>query len=442
MSILNSKFFDEGVLPVYRSEFTWVNLIRNLEKTIIVAAIGTFFSILLFGLDIYRYISGEFFEPINLLNFTTHVFLFLQIIPLYLAYQRLQTLRKDGSEKGRQIILLELGMAGLALVPMGILVVNQTGSGVPFAILILVVNLIFVIERWKRIIFNIVFIGLYFTGIFLTISEGNILLMNVIEALGIATVTMLFASYQTRNKINQFTNQKLLEDKTLAMKESLELDFKKQVTEIEMRALRAQMNPHFLFNVLNSIKLYMVQNEPKTAAKYLTKFAKLIRLILNNSKNKLVVLKDELAALKLYIEIENFRFNDKFTYTFDIEENLDTDFIQIPPLILQPYVENAIWHGLMHKSEGEGQLSIRVFRNQNLLQFEIEDNGIGREKANQIRTRSVTKHQSVGMQITHDRIAITNELFNSKANVQILDMLHGNDKPAGTKVVIQLPYPS
>ncbi len=124
-----------------------------------------------------------------------------------------------------------------------------------------------------------------------------------------------------------------------------------KMTEVEMQALRAQMNPHFIFNCLNSINRYIVKSDQTTASLYLTKFAKLIRLILDNSNSKNVILTNELEALKLYIEMEALRFDKKFTYEIKVESNLGTDTVELPPLIIQPYVENAIWHGLLHKEE-------------------------------------------------------------------------------------------
>ncbi|HKZ64825.1 MAG TPA: two-component regulator propeller domain-containing protein, partial [Chitinophagaceae bacterium] len=132
-----------------------------------------------------------------------------------------------------------------------------------------------------------------------------------------------------------------------------------KMTEVEMQALRAQMNPHFIFNCLNSINRYIVKSDQTTASLYLTKFAKLIRLILDNSNSKNVILTNELEALKLYIEMEALRFDKKFTYEIKVESNLGTDTVELPPLIIQPYVENAIWHGLLHK-ESNGHLSIQI----------------------------------------------------------------------------------
>jgi LytS/YehU family sensor histidine kinase len=184
----------------------------------------------------------------------------------------------------------------------------------------------------------------------------------------------------------------------------------------------------------------MVQNDAQKASIYLTKFSRLIRLILNNSKNKMVCLSDELEALKLYIEMENFRFDNKFDYSIRIDEEIEKDIIKIPPLILQPYVENAIWHGLMHKEDGRGKLAIDISQKANTIKFIIEDNGIGREKSKTLNTTLATTHQSVGMEITKDRIMRTNELYGLTADIEVIDSEDSKTgKSAGTKVIIQLP---
>ncbi len=128
-----------------------------------------------------------------------------------------------------------------------------------------------------------------------------------------------------------------------------------------MQALRAQMNPHFIFNSLNSINRYIVKSDQATASLYLTRFAKLIRLILDNSNNKFITLSNELQALSLYMEMESIRFEKKFSYTIECDDNINTESIFVPPLIIQPYVENAIWHGLLHK-ETAGHLYVRISR--------------------------------------------------------------------------------
>jgi ligand-binding sensor domain-containing protein/putative methionine-R-sulfoxide reductase with GAF domain len=211
-----------------------------------------------------------------------------------------------------------------------------------------------------------------------------------------------------------------------------------KMTEVEMQALRAQMNPHFIFNCLNSINRYIVKSDQTTASLYLTKFAKLIRLILDNSNSKNVILTNELEALKLYIEMEALRFDKKFTYEIKVEPNLGTDTVEVPPLIIQPYVENAIWHGLLHK-EGNGHLSIQVtMAGDSMLQCIIEDNGIGREKAKTLKSKTATSRKSLGMQLTENRLNLLNKHAELNASIQIID-LENSTEPLGTRVVLKIP---
>lgn len=221
-------------------------------------------------------------------------------------------------------------------------------------------------------------------------------------------------------------------------REKLKADFEKQLATVRMTALNAQMNPHFLFNCLNSIKLYIIGSDLIAASDYLAKFARLIRMVLENSKFEKVVLSNELEALTLYIELEALRFEHRFVYKLDVDENMDTESIEIPPLILQPYIENAIWHGLMHK-ESKGTLGIRLWQENGYLHCVIEDNGIGRKKARELKSRSVTRHKSMGMKINTDRIAITNQLYNMKASVTITDLEDGKGEAAGTRVSLRIP---
>ena len=136
-------------------------------------------------------------------------------------------------------------------------------------------------------------------------------------------------------------------------------ELKQKGTELEMQALRAQMNPHFIFNSLNSINWFIQQNNRAQASEYLTKFSKLVRLILQNSKASLIPLESELESLALYLELEAMRFDYHFSYKISVPPDMDISMLKVPPLIIQPYVENAIWHGLMHKEE-KGQLEIEV----------------------------------------------------------------------------------
>ena len=179
----------------------------------------------------------------------------------------------------------------------------------------------------------------------------------------------------------------------------LSSEFEQRIAETEMAALRAQMNPHFIFNCLNSIQFFTAQNDSEKASDYLTKFSRLIRLVLENSRSEKVTLANELDTLRLYIEMEAMRFPQKLHYRIRVDDWVDVDSIQMPPLLLQPFVENAIWHGLMHKEEG-GTVTVQIQQNpENLLHIEITDDGIGRQRAAEFKSKSATKHKSFGMKL-------------------------------------------
>ena len=205
-----------------------------------------------------------------------------------------------------------------------------------------------------------------------------------------------------------------------------------------MQALRAQMNPHFIFNSLNSINRFILQNNRLQASEYLTKFSKLVRMILQNSQASLITLESELEALGLYLEMEALRFNYHFDYKISVPKDLDIEVLKVPPLILQPYVENAIWHGLMHKEE-KGQLDIEVSQEGDHLYFKVTDNGIGRKKASELASKSATKHKSMGLRITANRIAMMQHSNGEESPVKINDLVEPDGTAAGTEVVIKMP---
>ncbi|MCX6205791.1 MAG: histidine kinase [Bacteroidetes bacterium] len=215
--------------------------------------------------------------------------------------------------------------------------------------------------------------------------------------------------------------------------------FEHKIAETEMIALRAQMNPHFIFNCLNSIKLYTLENDSLTASEYLTKFSQLIRLVLENSRSEKVTLQKELETLKLYIELEAMRFKDKVKYKINVLPHIDQQYIEIPPLLLQPYVENAIWHGLMHKPEG-GNISIDISQpTEFLLHIEISDDGIGREMARVHKSKSATRQKSFGLKMTSERLDAINHIYQTKTEVKIDDLTDEDGNATGTKVIIEIP---
>lgn len=229
--------------------------------------------------------------------------------------------------------------------------------------------------------------------------------------------------------------------KQFKAREKLKTAFEKKLAHVEMSALLAQMNPHFLFNSLNSIESYIVSNQTKAAAQYLNNFSRLMRLILQHSRSNYISLKEEINALELYLEMEHIRFKNKFQYGIYIARDLDTDVIDIPPMLIQPYVENAIWHGLMHKPDrSNGMLILEISRKEDLLYCVIEDNGIGRKKAQAISARKCTpRKRSMGMAITQDRMKIMSQLYNFNTEVKVTDLYQKNGQPSGTRVELLIP---
>lgn len=217
-----------------------------------------------------------------------------------------------------------------------------------------------------------------------------------------------------------------------------QINLKQQLNLYMQKALIQQMNPHFFFNTLNSIQYYILKNDKVTSNKYLSMFARLMRTTLNNSQHESISLSDELEALKTYIELEQLRFVNKFDYEINIDKEIDVNIITLPPFILQPYVENAIWHGLMQmESDKHGMLTLQISRDVNSLLCAIEDNGIGREKAEEL-SRNTGKHTSLGTRITETRIDLINQLYNSKLDVVYRDLYDGSGNSKGTRVEITI----
>ena len=244
-----------------------------------------------------------------------------------------------------------------------------------------------------------------------------------------ASLIWLFIYYGIKNLRNQLTQKQ---------KEFQFEELRRQKVEIEMQALRAQMNPHFIFNSLNSINRFILDNHKNDASAYLSKFSRLVRLILVNSQAAAIPLQSELEALQLYLELEALRFNNHFNFKINIADEVDAGSLKVPPLIIQPFAENAIWHGLMPRKE-IGNLEIDVFIDDQILICRIRDDGIGRKKAAELKSNSGINHKSFGMKITASRIELLKEeqVFNS--SVVINDLVLPDNSAAGTEVVITLP---
>lgn len=221
-------------------------------------------------------------------------------------------------------------------------------------------------------------------------------------------------------------------------KKRIEFVFKQKIADSQIQSLRAQMNPHFIFNSLNSIENFMMQNEKRKASDYLHKFALLIRTILDSSRNEITTVSLDMDALKLYIELEQMRFNHKFCYNEYIDPELLSGDYNVPSLIIQPYVENAIIHGIGHSDKPELTLGVSATLEDNYIKYVIEDNGIGRSQAEDYNKINKLHHRSVGLKITEDRIYLFNQTENGNGHITITDLYTADNKPNGTRVEVKL----
>jgi len=204
---------------------------------------------------------------------------------------------------------------------------------------------------------------------------------------------------------------------------------------LALKSLRSQMNPHFIFNALNSVNSFIAQNDERAANRYLTEFSKLMRNVLNNSEKDFIVLADEIELLELYLRLEHQRFEDKFDYELTIDPSIEANKFQIPPMLLQPYIENAVWHGLRYKKElGELKISMHK-KDSNCVEILISDNGIGRSESKKLKTNNQKKQESKGMNNIKERIAILNDMYGDKVTVSVTDLLADG---TGTKVTLLL----
>lgn len=219
----------------------------------------------------------------------------------------------------------------------------------------------------------------------------------------------------------------------------IQSELERRAADLEMQALRAQMNPHFIFNCLSSINRFILKNEPDMASGYLTRFSRLIRLVLVNSQKSLIVLEDEIEMLRLYIGLEQLRFANSFDYAITYTNDIKPGNILIPPLLLQPFCENAIWHGLMHKKE-RGHLDITFTMKNDSLYCMISDNGVGRAKAAEVKSRSGEKIKSLGLQLTTERLALFNQDKSVQTAYHIEDLYDERGEASGTRIILEIRY--
>ena len=220
--------------------------------------------------------------------------------------------------------------------------------------------------------------------------------------------------------------------------EKLTAQYERELAELKVNFLRSQMNPHFIFNSLNSIKLYIINNEKENAVYYLNKFSKFIRKVLDATRERIGSLAEELETIELYVNIENIRFENQINFAVEVEEGIKPEGIKIPSLILQPFVENAIWHGLPLVEQK--QLRILVEReNEKGVKIVIEDNGIGMKKSKQINREKFHQRRSVGLKITRERLQTFYRNYDGTYSLNYSD-LNPEEDNAGTRVILKIPF--
>jgi hypothetical protein len=203
---------------------------------------------------------------------------------------------------------------------------------------------------------------------------------------------------------------------------------------LALKSLRSQMNPHFIFNALNSLNHFVAEADERTANKFLSEFSRLMRLVLENSQQDFIPLYKEEEIISLYLKLEHYRFREKFDYSISIDNNINKEAVYIPPMLIQPYIENAVWHGLRYK-ESKGHLNLSIRQTDHKLEVEIKDDGIGRKRSTELKTENQKKHNSTGLKNIRERLKIINKIYRSDYKVLIEDLAEGT----GTKVILELP---
>ncbi|OYT12691.1 MAG: hypothetical protein B6I19_09050 [Bacteroidetes bacterium 4572_114] len=217
------------------------------------------------------------------------------------------------------------------------------------------------------------------------------------------------------------------------------LKVEQEKTSLQQKLFRTQMNPHFIFNSLSSIQHLVMNEESEKASIFLAMFSTLVRNVLNSSVNNTISLNDEIKTIESYLALQKIRYTDKFDFVVDVDPRIDTESLTIPPMLAQPFIENSIEHGMKHKKE-TGHIDIRFRLAGDLIIFEVEDDGIGRKKAGEIKSKQILNHQSMATSITRDRLKVLNKKLKKKIELRIIDLKNESGEASGTKVVMKIPF--
>jgi len=263
-------------------------------------------------------------------------------------------------------------------------------------------------------------------------KKNKTLLYTTLAISGLLLLSALFyfGRYKAKKKTETILNELRETQKRLALE--------KQYRSSELKALKAQMDPHFIFNALNSIQDYIVLNQKDLASDYLGKFADLMRKYLNFSNKGSVSLQDEIETLNIYLDLEKVRFEKSLTYTITIDDSISNRLVEVPTMLIQPYVENALKHGLLHKKDNK-KLTVFFSKQDDKIKCIIQDNGVGREKSKEIQSRKSKLHKSFATKATQERLALLNFGKDKKIGVEIIDLYNDENKSMGTKVILIIP---
>ena len=301
-----------------------------------------------------------------------------------------------------------------------------------------------IVEPNNQISYSIFYVGLIIENMFFSLGLGRKqkLVLEEKNASQAALIKQLKENEQLRETINRQldrTVSSLNKQAEIDRLDKLNANFERELAELKVTLLRSQMNPHFIFNSLNSIKLYIINNEKEKAVYYLNKFSKLIRQILTTSQQKQISLAEEIETLELYMNIESIRFENKIDFEVNVDDSLNIDTIQVPCLFLQPFLENAIWHGLSTK-KGNKELEIRIeSHNKNHVKINIEDNGIGRKQSQELAKKKLHKKQSIGINLTKERLKMFYREHDHQHSLKFVDLTDSENHPLGTRVELTIP---
>ena len=291
--------------------------------------------------------------------------------------------------------------------------------------------------------YSIFYIGIIIENIFFSLGLGakqKLILQDKNESQE-KLIFQLKENEKLRNTVQHQLEENVANLSKQAENEKLEKlneKYNKEIAELKVSSLRSQMNPHFIFNSLNAIKLYIINNEKENAVYYLNKFSKLIRKILASTREKEISLAEEIETMELYVNIENIRFGNEIDFSITTDSNLNLDTIKIPSLILQPFIENAIWHGLSSK-KGNKKLSLIIEKKKRThIEMTITDNGVGREKSAIINAKKMREKESVGIQLTEERLTNFAKDYQNKYSIKFNDLYNENE-PCGTSVTLKIP---